>query len=101
MGLTLEVEELDPSGLVSAYECPESIHRVEYLSLFILQAGLPRWLSGKKSTCQCRRQRRCGFNPWVGKSPWRRKWQPAPVFLPGKFHGQRSLVGYSPWGYKE
>ena len=38
------------------------------------------------------------FNPWVGKIPWRRKWQPSPVFLHGKPHGQRSLVGYSPWG---
>ena len=41
------------------------------------------------------------FNPWVGKIPWRRKWQSSPVFLPGEFHGQRSLVGYSPWGRKE
>ena len=41
--------------------------------------------------------RRCGFNPWVKKILWRRKWQPIPVFLPGEFHGQRSLVGYSPW----
>ena len=38
-----------------------------------------------------------GFYPWVGKIPWRRKWQPTVVFLPGKFHGQRSLAGYSPW----
>ena len=45
--------------------------------------------------------RRRGFNPWVGKIPWRREWQPTPVLLPGKFHGQRSLVGYSPWGRKE
>ena len=52
--------------------------------------------SGKEPTCQCRRQRRCGFNPWVGKIPWRRKWQPTPLFLPGKSHGQRSLVGYNP-----
>ena len=44
---------------------------------------------------------RYGFNPWVGKIRWRRKWQPTPVFLPGKSHGQRSLVGYSPWGHKE
>ena len=44
---------------------------------------------------------RPGFNPWVGKVLWRRKWQPTPVLLPGKFHGQRSLVGYSPWGRKE
>ena len=41
------------------------------------------------------------FDPWVGKILWRRKWQPTPVFLPGEFHGQRSLVGYSPWGRKE
>ena len=57
--------------------------------------GLPWWLSGKESTCQCKR---CRFDPWVRKIPWRRKWQPSPVFLPGKSHGQRNLVGYSPWG---
>ena len=45
--------------------------------------------------------RRPGFDPWVRKIPWRRKWQPMPVSLPGKSHGQRSLVGYSPWGHKE
>ena len=42
-----------------------------------------------------------GFDPWGGKIPWRRKWQPTPVSLPGKSHGQRSLVGCSPWGFKE
>ena len=42
-----------------------------------------------------------GFDPWIGKIPWRRKWQSTPVLLPGKSHGQRSLVGYSPWGRKE
>ena len=47
---------------------------------------------------QCRRPR---FDPWVGKIPWRRAWQPTPVFLPGKSHGQRSLAGYSSWGRKE
>ena len=41
------------------------------------------------------------FRSWVGKIPWSRKWQPTPLFLPGRFHGQRSLVGYSPWGHKE
>ena len=45
--------------------------------------------------------RRLEFNPWVGKIPWRRKWQPVPVSLPGKPLGQRSLAGYSPWGCKE
>ena len=51
----------------------------------------PRWYSGKLHTCQCRR---CRFNPWVRKIPWRRKWQPTPVFLPGKSRGHWSLVGY-------
>ena len=45
--------------------------------------GLSRWHSEKDSACQCRRQKRLGFNPWVRKIPWRRKWQPTPVFLPG------------------
>src|SRR5574337_155407 len=62
---------------------------------------LPRCLSGKDSTCQCRRRRRGGFNPWVRKIPWRRKWQPTPVLLPGKSHGQSSLVGCSPRGHEE
>ena len=45
--------------------------------------------------------RDAGFDPWVRKIPWRREWQLTPVFLTGEFHGQRSLVGYSPWGHKE
>ena len=53
---------------------------------------------GKEPACQCRRPK---FNPWVGKIPWRRAWQPTPIFLPGKSYGQRSLAGYSPWGCKE
>ena len=51
-----------------------------------------------KNLLQCRRP---GFNPWVGKIPWRRKWQPTLVLLPGEFHGQRSLAGYSSWDPKE
>ena len=42
-----------------------------------------------------------GLGPWVGKFLWRTEWQSTPVFLPGEFHGQRSLAGYSPWGHKE
>ena len=61
---------------------------------------LARWLTCKSTRLPCRRHRRRGFNPWVRKIPWRRKWQPTPVFLLGKSHGQRSLVGYSPWGQK-
>ena len=57
--------------------------------------------NGKELTYQCRRHKRCGFDPWVGKIPWRRAWQLTPVFLPGESHGQRSLVGCSPWGCKE
>ena len=52
-----------------------------------MQSVIPRWLSGKESTCQCRAQ---GSNPMVGKMPWRRKWQPTSVFLPGIFHGEES-----------
>ena len=55
-------------------------------------------LSSKESTCQCRR---CSLDSWVGKIFWRRKWQPTVLFLPGKYHGQKSLVGYSPWSPKE
>ena len=50
---------------------------------------------------QCRSCRRHRFSPWARKVPWTRAWQPTPVFLPGEFHGPRSLVGYSPWGHKE
>ena len=60
-------------------------------------SGLPWWLSGKESTCQCRRCRRYRFDPWVQKILWRRKWQPTPVFLPGEFHGQRSLQATVHW----
>ena len=60
--------------------------------------GLPWWLSGKEPGCQCRR---LGFDPWVGRFRWWRKWQPTPVFLPGKSHGQRSPAGYSPRSHKE
>ena len=56
---------------------------------------------GKEPACQCRRCNICGFDPWVEKISWKRKWQPIPVSLPGKFHGQRSLAGYSPWSCKK
>ena len=86
------------------------LHPVQYpplkLSLFLhLQLiwgesplGLLRWVRGKESAFQCRRCKRHELDPWVRKIPWRRKWQPTPVFFPGKPHRQRSLVGYSPRG---
>ena len=55
--------------------------------------GLPRRPNGPESACQYTRHRRHGFDPWVRKIPWRREWQPTQVFLPGEFHGQRSLKG--------
>ena len=58
----------------------------------------PGGSDSKESTYQ---SRGLGFDPWVGKIPWRREWLPIPVFLPGESHGQRSLVGYSPRGRKE
>ena len=60
--------------------------------------GFPRGAGGKEPARQCRKQKRWGFDPWVGKIPWRRAWQPTPVFLPGESHGQRSLADYSPQG---
>ena len=80
------------------------LHCVSYLtswSLNFLIGAMGIFLrchSGKESTCQCRR---CRFDPWVGRIPWRREWEPPPVFLPGKFHGQRRLADYSPCGHKE
>ena len=63
-----------------------------------LSSSSSRWL---RRESVCLQSGRPGFNPWVGKNSWRRKLQPAPVFLPGKSHGWRGLVGYSPWGCKE
>ena len=77
--------------------------KVIFLNFFI--NVFLKWLSGlkkkKKSTCQYRRCWRCKFDPRVGKTHWRRKWQPTPVLLPKKSHGKRNLVDYSPWGHKE
>ena len=74
----------------------------DFVSLTVKQkGGLSRWLSGRESTCQSRKCRSPGFDPSAAKIPWRRKWQPTPVFLPGKSHGQRSPVSYSPWGCKK
>ena len=67
-------------------------HTCDHLSF---NGGLPCWLRGKESACQCRRR---GFDSWVRRIPWRRKWQSTIVVLPGKSHGQRSMVSYSAWG---
>ena len=66
----------------------------------IQRQGFPGGATGQEPTCQCRGQKRCWFDPWVRKIPWRRAQKPTPVFLSGKFHGQRSLVDYSLQGHK-
>ena len=71
-----------------------SLHFMEF-SAFLSMGRLPWWLSNKEAACQCRRHR---FDPWVRKILWTRKQQSTLVFLPGKSHGQRNLIGYSPWG---
>ena len=73
------------AGAINKYHCKEG-------------GGFPGSSDGKSVCLQCGRLR---FNPWVGKIPWRRRWQPTPVLLPGKSHGWRSLVGSSPWSRKE
>ena len=75
-------------------------YSVDYLNSLYVRShqGLPQQLTGKEPAYECRRP---GFNPQVGKIPWRRKWQLTAVVLPGKSHGQRSLAGYSPCGHKE
>ena len=97
--------------------CP-SPHQSSLLTSFqMMSPGTPRrkttfWVPGistippggtcgKENACQCRGHKRGSSNPWLRKMPWRRKWQPTPVFLPGESHGRRSLVGYHPWGHKE
>ena len=69
--------------------------------MFYASHKISRSLSGKQSSYQFRRLKTLGFDPWVRKIPWIRKWQPSPVFLPRESHGQKSLVGCSPWGCKE
>ena len=63
--------------------------------------GFPVVASEEEPVCQYRRQKRHGFDPLVWKIPWKRAWQPTPLFLPGESHGQRILAGYSPWDGKE
>ena len=77
-------------------QLPLTVRNSLYSSLGFTDDALVKSMPG-----QCRRPKRCRFDPWVRKIPWRREWQPTPVFLPGESHGQRSLAGYSPWGRKE
>ena len=86
------------------YKCQKYNKEQDKNLAFVELTGFPDGAHVKESACQCRRLqfgslkrlKRHQFDPWVEKSPWRRKWQPTPVFLPGEYHEQRSLVGYSP-----
>ena len=81
---------------VSLTEAP-TIHPLNIWTSSSSISGFPNGVGGEEPTCQCRRCKRLGFDPRVGKIPWRRTWQHAPVFLPEKPQRQRSLAGYSPW----
>ena len=92
-------------GKTEIFQCATSSLGSEHVpELLVLRTEgrlRPHWsfpggASDQEPTCQCRRHKRCGFNPWVGKIPWRRAWQSTPVFLPRESHGQRSLESYSP-----
>ena len=72
----------------------EVLNRLRYS----VNRGFPGGSDNKESACNAGGP---GFDPWVGKILWKREWQPTPLFLPGEFHGYRSLVGWSPWGCKE
>ena len=73
----------------------------DQIEFYMIQIGCPCGASDKESAYKCKRGKRCEFDPWVGKIPWRRKLQPIPVYLPGKSHGQRSLLSYILWGWKK
>ena len=90
-----------------AFTHPTSVPQFPYLqnrdNSSTYPIGLPRWHCGEESTCNAGdylQGRSCGFSPWARKIPWRRKWQPTPIFLPRKSYGQ-NLAAYSPWGHKE
>ena len=72
--------------------------RVQLLRWAWVISGFPGGARAKELACQCRRRKRRRFDPWIRKTPWRRKWHSIPVFLLGESHGQRSLVGYKSMG---
>ena len=71
------------------------------LSVALRFISIPGGTGDKEPICRCRRCKRCGFDPWVGRIPWRRAWQPTPIFLPGKSQSQGSLKGYGTKDCKE
>ena len=98
------MREQDTVSSLRKLHCSEGNRPLSWLeSKYVVPSpskGFPGGPRGKEPACQCRSCRRLRFNPWVGKIPWRRSWQPTPAFLPGESHGHKSLVGYSPQGRK-
>ena len=95
---------MDSNSVAHFYFCCHYLYLTQQLCLLLQFAPVKyHWETSlvaqmvKSIYLQCGRPR---FNPWVGKISWRRKWQPTPVFLPGKSHGRRNMVGYSPWGHR-
>ena len=99
---SLYILALEPSlfKLPGSHRLTQRPHGEDRLSLKTHGMGFPGDAGGKKPACQCRSHRRHRFDPWVWKIPWRRAWKPTPVFWSGESHGQRSLEGYNPWGFK-
>ena len=93
---------VEPDGLPSlgSHRVGHNWSNLAAAAAWVVMA-LPGRASGKESAYHYRRRKRCRFDPWVGKIPWRRKWQPTPVFLPGELHGQKSQGGCSPCGHRE
>ena len=90
--------ELLMTGLLF-HSCKKIPNRHHHKHMII--RTFPGGHSGKEPACQCRRLKRCRFDPWIAMIPWRRARQPTLAFLPGESRGQRSLGGYSPWGHTE
>ena len=82
---------------LSIWSLWNTVSVVVLICISFMTNGFPWWLRWVRICLQCRRP---GYFPWLEKIPWRRRWQPTPVFLPGKAHGKRSLAGYSPWGHR-
>ena len=98
--LHISCEGFAPWEIAKFWTKPDAEENFNSLTEELPPNGHPRWRSGKESACQSRRHKRHRFDTWGRKIPWRRKWQPIPIFFPGKLHGQRRLVGYSTRDHK-
>ena len=94
--LDLQDTVMKKTNKVTALKELESSWKASLLYVVMCILGFPGGASGKRLACHCRRHKRHGFTSWVGKIPWRRKWQLTSVVLPGESHGQRSLVAIVP-----